>query len=65
MNKLHLEFCSSDEWADAVKRYLMDKFSLAPEHLVTAGYGKSRLKNRNNPSAPENRRVEVVNMAEK
>ena len=55
----------SNRRADAVKRYLMDKFGLAPEHLVTAGYGKSRLKNRNNPSAPENRRVEVVNMAEK
>lgn len=55
----------SNRRADAVKRYLTDKFGLAPEHLVTAGYGKSRLKNRNNPSAPENRRVEVVNMAEK
>ena len=55
----------SNRRADAVKRYLMDKFGLAPEHLVTAGYGKSRLKNKNNPSAPENRRVEVVNMAEK
>ena len=55
----------SNRRADAVKRYLMDKFGLAPEHLVTAGYGNSRLKNRNNPSAPENRRVEVVNMAEK
>ena len=55
----------SNRRADAVKRYLTDKFGLAPEHLVTAGYGKSRLKNKNNPSAPENRRVEVVNMAEK
>lgn len=55
----------SNRRADAVKRYLTDKFGLAPEHLVTAGYGKSRLKNSNNPSAPENRRVEVVNMAEK
>ena len=55
----------SNRRADSVKRYLTDKFGLAPEHLVTAGYGKSRLKNKNNPSAPENRRVEVVNMAEK
>ena len=55
----------SNRRADAVKRYLIDKFGLAPEHLVTAGYGKSRLKNKNNPSASENRRVEVVNMADK
>ena len=55
----------SNRRADAVKRYLTEKFGLAPEHLVTAGYGKSRLKNRDKPTAPENRRVEVVNMAEK
>jgi outer membrane protein OmpA-like peptidoglycan-associated protein len=51
--------------ADSVKRYLTEKFNLAPDHLVTAGYGKTRLKNKDNPRAPENRRVEVVNMADK
>jgi outer membrane protein OmpA-like peptidoglycan-associated protein len=55
----------SNRRADSVKRYLTEKFGLAAQNLVTAGYGKSRLKNKNNPSAPENRRVEVVNMAEK
>ena len=55
----------SNRRADAVKSYLVDKFGVAPDHLVTTGYGKSQLKNKNNPSAPENRRVEVVNMAEK
>jgi outer membrane protein OmpA-like peptidoglycan-associated protein len=55
----------SNRRADSVKRYLVDKFGLAPQNLVTAGYGKSRLKNKNNPAAAENRRVEVVNMAEK
>ena len=55
----------SSRRADSVKRYLMEKFSLAPDHLVTAGYGKTRLKNKDNPKAPENRRVEVVNMADK
>lgn len=55
----------SSRRADAVKRYLVDRFGLAPENLVTAGYGKSRLKSKDRPSAPENRRVEVVNMAEK
>ena len=55
----------SSRRADSVKRYLMEKYSLAPDHLVTAGYGKTRLKNRDNPKAPENRRVEVVNMADR
>jgi len=55
----------SSRRADSVKRYLMEKFSLAPDHLMTAGYGKTRLKNKDNPKAPEYRRVEVVNMADK
>ncbi len=55
----------SNRRADSVKRYLTEKFGLASDHLVAAGYGKTRLKNPKNPSAPENRRVEVVNMADK
>ncbi len=55
----------SNRRADSVKRYLTDKFGLPADTLVTAGYGKTRLKNAGNPSASENRRVEVVNMAEK
>jgi len=55
----------SSRRADSVKRYLTEKFSLAPDRLVTAGYGKTRLRNKDNPKAPENRRVEVVNMADK
>ena len=55
----------SSRRADSVKSYLMQKYSLAPDHLVTAGFGKTRLKNKDNPQAAENRRVEVVNMAEK
>jgi len=55
----------SSRRADSVKRYLMEKYSLAPDHLVTAGYGKTRLKDKDNPKAAENRRVEVVNMADR
>ena len=55
----------SNRRADSVKRYLTEKFGLSANTLVTAGYGKTRLKNTGSPSAPENRRVEVVNMAEK
>ena len=32
---------------------------------MTTGYGKTRLKNEADPKAAENRRVEVVNMADK
>jgi outer membrane protein OmpA-like peptidoglycan-associated protein len=55
----------SNRRADAVKTFLVQKYKLAPDHLVTAGFGKSRLKNKDNPKAAENRRVEVVNMVEK
>ena len=55
----------SNRRADAVKAFLVQKFKLQPDHLVTAGFGKSRLKNPDNPKAAENRRVEIVNMVEK
>jgi outer membrane protein OmpA-like peptidoglycan-associated protein len=55
----------SERRADAVKKYLVDKYNLAPENLVTAGYGKDRLKDKDNPRSAENRRVEIVNMVEK
>jgi outer membrane protein OmpA-like peptidoglycan-associated protein len=53
----------SERRADAVKAFLVDKYGLAPANLVTAGYGKTRLKDKDHPRAGENRRVEVVNMA--
>ena len=55
----------SERRADAVKQFLIDKYRLAPENLVTAGYGKTRLKDKANPRAAENRRVEIVNMVPK
>ncbi len=48
--------------ADAIKRYLSEKFGISAENLVTVGYGKSQLKNASDPLAEENRRVQVVNM---
>ena len=53
----------SERRADAIKRYLVDKFGINGSDLVTVGYGKSKLKNATNPGADENRRVQVVNMA--
>jgi outer membrane protein OmpA-like peptidoglycan-associated protein len=53
----------SERRADSVKQYLTSKFGMATGDLVTVGYGKTRLKNPNDPKGGENRRVQVVNMA--
>jgi outer membrane protein OmpA-like peptidoglycan-associated protein len=55
----------SERRADAVKRYLIARYELPTANLIAVGYGKSMLKNKDNPLAPENRRVQVVNMAAK
>ena len=55
----------SERRADAIKRYLIDKFGIAGADLVTVGYGESKLKTPDQPLAEANRRVQVVNMANK
>jgi outer membrane protein OmpA-like peptidoglycan-associated protein len=55
----------SERRADSIKRYLVDKFGIASNDLVTVGYGKSKPKDPNAPMDPANRRVQVVNMANK
>ena len=55
----------SERRADSIKRYLVDKFGIVGADLVTVGYGKSKLKDPANPMAEVNRRVQVVNMANK
>jgi outer membrane protein OmpA-like peptidoglycan-associated protein len=52
----------SERRADTIKRYLVDKYGLAGSDLVTVGYGKTKLKNPDNPTDAVNRRVQVVNM---
>lgn len=52
----------SERRAAAVKRFLLDKFQLSEESLVTAGYGKEQLKKPDAPFAGENRRVQIVNL---
>jgi outer membrane protein OmpA-like peptidoglycan-associated protein len=54
----------SERRADAVKKYLTAKYGMATSDLVTVGYGKTRLKDPNDPKGAENRRVQVVNMAD-
>jgi outer membrane protein OmpA-like peptidoglycan-associated protein len=55
----------SERRADAIKRYLSDKFGVAGSDLVTVGYGKTKLKDPSQPLADVNRRVQVVNMQNK
>ena len=55
----------SERRADSIKRYLTDKFGISGSDLVTVGYGKSKLKDPAQPMAEVNRRVQVVNMANK
>jgi outer membrane protein OmpA-like peptidoglycan-associated protein len=52
----------SERRAESIKRYLVEHFALAPENLVTIGYGKQKLKDAAHPLASENRRVEIVNL---
>jgi outer membrane protein OmpA-like peptidoglycan-associated protein len=53
----------SERRAEALKRYLMDRYKIDDGRLVTVGYGKTQLKNSSNPTAAENRRVQVINVA--
>jgi outer membrane protein OmpA-like peptidoglycan-associated protein len=55
----------SERRAEAVKRYLAQKYHIEAAKLVTVGYGRTKLKNPSDPLAAENRRVQVVNMADK
>ncbi|RAI41161.1 hypothetical protein CH341_22300 [Rhodoplanes roseus] len=52
----------SERRAAAVKKFLLEKFQLPEETLVTAGYGKEQLKKPDAPFAAENRRVQIVNL---
>jgi outer membrane protein OmpA-like peptidoglycan-associated protein len=55
----------SERRADSIKRYLVEKYGIPDADLVTVGYGKSKLKDPAHPFAEINRRVQVVNMANK
>jgi outer membrane protein OmpA-like peptidoglycan-associated protein len=55
----------SERRADSVKRYLVEKYSIPGADLVSVGYGETKLKDPKNPTSEVNRRVQVVNMANK
>jgi len=50
----------SEQRAKAVRDYLVDKLGNDPQQFEVIGFGKSRLKNTQNPVAEINRRVEFV-----
>lgn len=53
----------SEQRAEAVRQFLIQKFSLSAKSLMAIGYGKEQLKDPEHPYAGENRRVQIVNMA--
>jgi outer membrane protein OmpA-like peptidoglycan-associated protein len=55
----------SERRAEAVKRFLLEQYGIDAGNLVTAGYGKTHLKNPTEPFSGENRRVQVINAADK
>ena len=55
----------SERRAEAIRRYLVEKFKLPMDSFVVAGFGKSQLKNPADPLGEVNRRVQVVNLAAK
>ena len=52
----------SERRAESVKYFLTHKFDLPAGSLIAIGYGEEQLKNPHDPYAPENRRVQIVNM---
>ena len=50
--------------AQSVRRYLIETFGIPEKQILVTGFGKERLKNLADPLSGENRRVEVVNMAQ-
>lgn len=54
----------SEKRAQTVRKLLIDEFKLTNEQFIAVGYGPERLKDLKNPYAPENRRVQIVNIGE-
>jgi len=51
----------SERRADTIKRYLVDNYHIAAADLITVGYGKTKLKDAQDPTDAINRRVQVIN----
>jgi outer membrane protein OmpA-like peptidoglycan-associated protein len=55
----------SERRAETIRQYLVSQYHLGSGDLVAVGYGKTKLKDANNPADAVNRRVQVVNMESK
>lgn len=55
----------SERRADAVRTYLSDKFGIPHANLTVVGYGAEHLKDKGQPFASVNRRVQIVNLTDK
>jgi outer membrane protein OmpA-like peptidoglycan-associated protein len=55
----------SEKRADAVRKYLSEKFDVAESNVTVVGYGAERLKDKQAPYASVNRRVQIINMTDK
>lgn len=51
----------SQRRADSVKAFLVETYHVDPSRLATIGFGEEQLKNKDDPFADENRRVQIVN----
>ena len=54
----------SQKRAESAKAYLVDKYGVQPERIVTAGHGYDQLAESAKPFDPVNRRVEVIKIKE-
>lgn len=54
----------SERRARSVKAYLVETFELPADQLTVVGYGSERLKLPRDPAAGENRRVQIINLAD-
>lgn len=52
----------SQSRAEAVRRFLIEFFAVAPRRLIARGFGDRHLKNSAMPFADENRRVQITNV---
>jgi outer membrane protein OmpA-like peptidoglycan-associated protein len=54
----------SERRAEAVKRYVVSRFELPADDILTVGHGFEQLKDPQNPLSGANRRVQIVNLSQ-
>ncbi len=52
----------SQRRAQSVRSYLIQTYGVDDGQLIAVGFGEEQLKNTDQPEAPENRRVQIVNL---